>query len=305
MEHRKVAICLYLYHTDLWPIFKKYLLQISHHIKLYVTFCEDNAIISDLDDFDHEIFVCKNYGVDISPFMHQLHKIEEPIFVKLHSKKSLWGTMDWLQMILYDLMGTEDIFLRNIALFDKSRTGIVATPLFIKHSLEKTNSQKIEEICKILQINYPSVKNSNFVVGTMFMAQTNFFQNKINEDCVQIIDKLLSVEKKKVCDIKQGTYSHAMERIFGYLISFCGLNFEYANNDTFILKNKNSYLTLFKGYKNFCYSLNMPNISGHFVDRKEFVEISWKMAGFVRQKYKKNGQELQVILPKMNRLVPG
>lgn len=294
LQQNKVAVCLYLYHTDLWDEFRTLLLPIKDHIKLYIGLCEENPIVSDLDLFDHHITWHKNYGVDVAPFLQQIPLIKEPIFIKIHSKKSKWGFkqhINWRYIILHDLIGSLKLFKRNIkTLLDKEDNGILCNPRLLIGNREFHNTKKIQEVCKIIGMNYQKVGSSKFVIGNMFMGKTSFFQSIFNNH-INEIDILLKEEKGKVSDQYFGTYSHSMEQIFGYVCKNYDLKFCFPKQDIIkILNNKaqnKKYFSLIKTYKDYCYLMDDPNVYGFYEEENDKTcKITWyHLDNIVIQKY--------------------
>lgn len=271
LKNNKVAVCLYLYHTDLWPEFKQLLLPLRKYIKLYVGLCTDKPLIDDFQDFDHCVTVHDNYGADVAPFLHQLSIVDEPVFIKLHSKKSLWGFkkhIHWRYILLHDLVSSVSIFRDNIKiLMSHHEHAVLCNPILLLNNKEITNTTKIQELCKIIAVDYNLVKNSKFIAGNMFMGKTKIYQKYFNKSFNQI-DKLLKLEIGKVSDSKHGTYSHSMERLFGYIVPYNNSIFCHTKYNTIKILNNEApnkkYFNLIKIYNNYCYLLEDPNVYGYF-----------------------------------------
>ena len=90
----KVAVLLWLYHTDLWNEFFSKLYPIRDHIHLYLGLEESgfksNNIASLAKDSlsDLSISFYPNCGGDILPFIRQISNLPKSheVFIKLHSK---------------------------------------------------------------------------------------------------------------------------------------------------------------------------------------------------------------------------
>jgi lipopolysaccharide biosynthesis protein len=76
------------------------------------------------------------------------------------------------------------------------------------------NNQKISEICNVLKIQNHA--RTYFVGGTMFWCNYNIFRKYFTLNIIQYLYSLL--EDGYVTDTHGGTYTHSMERIFGYII---------------------------------------------------------------------------------------
>jgi hypothetical protein len=309
----KISLILYLFHPDLWNEFKFLLYPIKDKIKLYLGLCEENDnsfVIKDSQfNFDTKITFHKNYGADVASFLDQLQSVEEEFFIKLHSKKSFLGIknhINWRSVLLHDLIGNKYIFEKNLSLIKNEKIGCVCSRnLLVKSNLEKEISKKkIKEICEILSIN--TNKKEYFCAGNMFLSKTQLFL-KVFENNFEKINNLLKQEKKKVFEKQTGTYSHSLERIFGYIISSENLKFAFAYNDPiFILNNKSpnkKYLSMIRLYNNNVYILENINIFGTILkENKEEIIIKWKNIDknqkyiFIKKKYIKNQNFEQEIL---------
>jgi len=292
LQNNKVAVCLYLYHTDLWPEFKELLLPLSKYIKLYIGLCKDNPLLNDFDDFDYELSFHENYGADVAPFLRQLKVVKEPVFVKLHSKKSAWGFkfhINWRTIILNDLIGSEKIFLSNIQkILQTDNGGLLCNRVLLMNNREFSNKTKIRELCNKLNIDYEIVKDSDFAAGNMFMGRTIILKDHITKNVDKILP-LLYNEKGKVDDRRSGTYSHSMERIFGYINKYQNLNFLYPDYEIIKILNSEApnkqYFSMIKIYNNYCYLLEDPNVYGYYNEID--CSINWyHLDNVVEQKYK-------------------
>lgn len=281
----KIAVSLYLYYTDLWPDFYELLYPLKAHIKLYITLSYDTLDGFDLkalDHFNHQIFYHNNYGADIAPFLNQLHSISEPVFIKLHSKKSSWGFkrhINWRELLLYNLIGSSSIFHNNMIKMNDTNNGILCSNGLLFNDRELKNSEHIKKICSITNIDYDTVKNGSFVAGNMFWGRTALFQKMFN-NYIDDINSLLIHETGKINDDFYGTYCHAMERIFGYIVSYNDMNFIYADIPTIKVINSSApngeHFHLVTTHKNSCYLLEDPNVYGHIKHvSKNKIEIQW------------------------------
>jgi lipopolysaccharide biosynthesis protein len=283
LQNNKVAVCLYLYHTDLWPEFKKLLLPLSKYIKLYIGLSKDNDPIEDFDDFDYCLSFHENYGADVAPFLHQLQLVSEPLFIKLHSKKSSWGFkyhINWRDMLLDDLISSKKIFYSNIrSLAINHNSAVLCNQVFLMDNREFLNSAKIAELCDYLEMDYDKIKNGKFVGGNMFMGKTSVYKKYIIPALTKI-DRLLYNEKGKIQDTIDGTYSHSMERIFGYIINYNNLEFCHPKRKIIKVLNpaapNKRHFRLIKMYNNYCYLLEDPNVYGFISDENsETCIITW------------------------------
>lgn len=288
---KKIAVCLQLYHTDLWKEFEKLLIPYSDYIKLYVALCKDSnfeeishaSLRDSFLKFDHHVSYHKNYGADIAPFLYQLQLLEEEFFIKIHSKKSRFGKKNqanWRPILLNDFFASKELFLSNIESISNLKCGMVCSELFLLRNTEDSNAEKIKSLCNMLEMNYEDAKNSKFAAGTMFLSKSKIFQDKLNLNFFEI-DGLLQGEPGNVSNITTGSYSHSLERIFGYIIKQENLEFCFPKHKTIKIINNQApnkeYFNLVRLYNNECYVVENPELFGKYsVNENNQVVIEWK-----------------------------
>jgi len=287
INDEKISVILYLYHIDLWNEFKNLLMPFKKNIKLYLCLCNENKEQIEIVDFvktnfDSNISFYDNYGADISSFLQVLEKIQEPYFIKLHSKKSLLGSYNqikWRHILLHDFLGNKDIFYHNYKqISTNSDCGIIGNKYLLSTNKESYHKDKIQELCNILKINYKNITNYSFFGGNMFMSRTQLFKKHFLP-YQDILQNLLSKERNKVIEKETGTYSHSLERLFGYIISLSNLNFYYTTHPTTVILNDKApdgKFNLIKLYNNDCYLREDLNVYGQIIDdsKNEFT-IQW------------------------------
>lgn len=281
---KKVAVCLQLYHTDLWPEFEKLLSPLANNIKLYLALCQDNNFTYDLSSFDHHISYHPNYGADVAPFLHQLNLVKEDLFIKVHSKKSKFGKnnqVNWRSILLNDFFASKEIFVSNLEhMLSNKNCGMICNQSFLSGRDIADNTSKINDICNLLNIDYHNLMKPKFAAGTMFLSRTDIFKNKLLKH-INVLDGLLKNEKGKVNQISGGTYSHSMERIFGYIISEQGLDFCHPDLKKIKIFNSTApnkeYFNLITVYDGGCYLVENPNVFGYLKkNTKDIIEINWQ-----------------------------
>jgi lipopolysaccharide biosynthesis protein len=282
----KLAISLSLYYLDLWSNFLQILSPFKDHIHLYLCLYNDNGsqkhIIKNAEkNFDTTILFCDNYGADVAPFLNILELIKEPYFIKLHSKKSLLGQYNqiaWRHILLHDFFGDNDIFNNNYKTIHHSNCGAIGNKFLLSSNNELYHNQKILYLCDILNIQYSNIYQYSFFGGNMFMSKTELFKQHFLP-YNHLLQKLLSQETKKVNESMLGTYSHSLERIFGYIIPYNHLNFYHPQLQYIkILNTKapNNYFHMIKLYNNDCYLQEDLNVYGHILDESESnFTIEW------------------------------
>lgn len=283
----KISVILYLYHTDLWNEFKKLLVPFKEDIQLYLCLCEDqdnSAILNEaVLDFDTKISFYPNVGSDVYSFLKVLQHLDTPYFLKIHSKKSLLGQynqINWRTILLQNLLGNETIFLNNIkTIKDHKDCGSLSNKQLLLTNNENNNTNKIKQICSLINIDYNKIKNKSFFGGNMFLSRTTLFKKYFLNHTDSLLS-LLQNEKGKVDETEDGTYSHSLERLFGYILSLENLNFYHPQEDSIkILNDKapNGFFNLVRTYNNDCYVTEDLNVYGNILEQKdnESMIIRW------------------------------
>lgn len=292
----KTAVLLYLYDTSLWPEFEQLLIPIKSHIKLFVGLCSDNlcqdneAIISRISaNFDASISIYPNKGVDIGPFLLQIDKLDKteyPYFIKLHSKKSLWGlyrNISWRSLLVHSLIGSPTIFHNNIQLLNdnKSIGAIGNTGLLLDREKEGFNSQIIFDILHNnlkIPLSHISRYDFSFLAGSIFGARTSIFQDYFTSEIIKNL--YAKMPEGIIIDNDGGKITHALERIFGYIIRLS--NYQFANGyidnkKTLICKSSGSKSSIIICYDDTCYLDSNILYAGKifYINNKQLL-INWK-----------------------------
>jgi len=226
----------------------------------------------------------KNYGVDISPFIHQVCRIDPevyPIFIKLHSKESKWGQkfhVDWGTVLIDSYIGSKYNYAKNLQLLSRKHIGMISHNFLTLSDREHNNTHKIKYLCKRLKIDYNKVEKSSFAAGSMFMSKTYIFQKYLKPN-KEILDILLSNETGKVHDgsSTNGTYCHSLERIFGYFMKNENLSIHPHISKTIpIFNSEYKKLHLIIAYNNDCYLREDLNIYGKLLsENNNKLKIQW------------------------------
>lgn len=285
MNQKKIAVLLWLYHTDLYPTFLNLLSQLDNEIYLYLNLCTDHINGSDIEKIfsSHLSNVTVNYfpnnGGDVLPFLTQLYLIDKndhDYCVKLHSKKSRYGLIkqvDWLSVLLDSLL-RKDNFYSNLQILE--HRDMVGCQSLIHTNQEHNNTNTITEICKRINISRSNFRYKKFIAGNMFFAKMSclsIFNNHYYD-----LKEMLGAETGKISDSEHGTYAHAMERLFGYVGS---LRFSIGYPRTSKIKilcpsliARKLHLTTM--YNSDCYITENINIYGKILEKNDqFMKIHW------------------------------
>jgi len=308
MSNTRVAVLLWLYHKDLWPEFYSLLAPLSKRIHLYLGVEKQSyiSLLFGLDNFDClTLSYHDNYGADVAPFLNQLNSIIEPLFIKLHSKKSIIGPkkqVHWRSVLLNDLIGSEEIFQSNVKKFNDPKIGLLGSKSLWWNKQEHKNSAKIQKLCNILDLQYKDLKDGYFIAGNMFMSRTDLYKSVFSADRIKIIDSFLQKERGKLSDLKSGKYAHSMERIFGYIIKYKNLDFACPDHRPIMIKNDLAhagFFSLIKLYNNQCYLIEDVCVFGKmlFVDNTSYL-IEWHHLSPISQQKYNVLQENPIIIEK-------
>jgi hypothetical protein len=312
MFPKKIAVLLWLFHTDLWGEFYNQLSPLQDHIHLYLGL-DSKALNKQLivdqarDSFNNiDINYYPNAGGDILPFLNQISELsnnQHDIFLKLHSKKSeLFNYMNWRVVLLESLIGNENKFLRNIEFFENEKIGCVSNKSLTMHNHEHKNKKQIQNLCQLLNIDYEKYNNGQFSAGTMFFGKVSLFQQYFNTNTLPILSDLLKNEIGHVTDCLEGRYCHGLERIFGYLVSANSLEFRFSIEEKFKILNNlapNKKLHIIRLYNNHCYAEEDIHVYGHILKETEsLITIKWwHLKNPVTKDYKKINSNTLVRIP--------
>lgn len=283
--NKKITILVWLYYTDLTSEFYSLLKPLEKHANIRVSICgeQDNThSISSLAQLSNveSIRFFSNIGADIYSFLDELQYIHTPYFIKLHSKKSVWGThrhCHWRSILLDSFIGDMTTLTRNIEILSNN-TGYLSCYPFTYNNYESRSSYKISELLQILNINSNSIKSKKFSGGNMFGGNTALFR-QIFVPNLSVLQDILSKESGKVNEGKDGTYCHALERIFGYIGCTNKYRLRYSAPSLIkivVPKIDNKILYFRKLYNNHIYCYNQANIFGDILKcTDEHILINW------------------------------
>ena len=245
-----VDVYLWLYHIDLWDEFYSLLSPIKEDIVLHLGLCHDTETKEVINlaeqEFPHlKISHHPNAGADILSFINDFtnNSSKQEIFLKIHSKKSmLMNKIEWRKILLHSLIGNNgNSFYTNINRLQKhEKIGLISHRGLLFKNQEGPNASKIDEILQYYQIPKENITNRVFAAGTMFMGKSSLYNNFLNKDSISYLDPLLRQEVGYVRDNKGATYSHSLERIFGYICEHYNLRTDYARYQTIRVINTKS-----------------------------------------------------------------
>lgn len=296
-NNKKIAVLLWLYHTDLTLEFLQLLQNTEDIFDIYVGLYNNKsnhksiAYLNTLNNIKSINFY-PNVGADIYSFTDQIQAIDESqydYFIKIHSKKSKWGVnkqCNWRAMLLDSLLSNRFTINRNLKLMQKYNYGILCCRPLIYENSEYTHEKKISEILNYM--NYSPVVRK-FAGGNMFMGNLSLFKKYLS-GYYDYIKNLLEQERGKINERKEGTYSHAMERILGYIGSEYGMGGCITKNINLKILDKNldyDSLSFRIMYNNEIYCTKQPSLYGKVnVFDHDMMSVVWlKTTGNIMAKY--------------------
>ncbi len=303
----KIAVLLYLYNDNLLDEYIELLKPIKSHISLYTGLCSDFIDQQDRvrlvlkNNFkDYTLNIYENRGLDIGPFLLQLDALDtskHSHFIKLHSKQSLWGqfkNINWRIPLVNSLIGTKKIFLANKKLCSNEHIGIIGNTGFLLNTdKEGLNGELIENIAtETLGIPEEQINRTDlgFLAGSIFWARTDIFKRYFTSEVIKSLYAKLDIGRFN--DREKPTYAHALERLFGYIISISGLHIAdgLVDNKIYITNSDtmNSY-EIVCCYNNQCYMSIDSTISGLYYPLPSDILINWKHKSYngIWKKYHK------------------
>ena len=224
---KKLAIHLHIYYEEQVDIILQYMKNLADvDYDLFVTVIKSNPIIEQkIKTFNpnSHIWIVENRGYDIGPFIEFLHHInlENYSFImKLHTKNNKTGHNTylnqhwlsrklWFELLIKALLGSPNIISKNIMAFKKNpKLGMISSKYVITSDYP-TYAIMLPKINSIMKkLNYAPISKLTFVAGTMFIARSYLMQ-RIKDNFT--INDFAPTDS----NVKDGTLSHVLERIFG------------------------------------------------------------------------------------------
>ena len=212
------AVIAHVHYEELWPNISKYLLNSfnKNEFDLYVSVTSLAIARKVLEDFpDANIELAENRGRDILPFINMLKAIQGLDYIavcKIHSKRSIYrNDGDEIRNEIYSaLMGSKEQVAAILSKFrNNPKLGMVAAQNYlIKHNDHNMTFDKevVSKISKLLKVDF---KYDVFPAGSMFWFAPNSLAPLLS-----INDNIFEIES----GLADGTYAHAIERIFCVLV---------------------------------------------------------------------------------------
>lgn len=232
VDKMRIAVHLHLYYINQLPEIISKLQNMDKaavDYDLYVTMNTKNKLAETkiLNAFPHAtILQTENKGYDIAPFIHTLKSLNLNAYdyiLKLHTKGTThtnytklngcrFDNALWRKILWDSMLKTPERLQKNIEIMNKNQNiGMISSKYCLtseKHTYEKLLPQ-INQVMQ--QLNLPQTENISFVAGTMFLAKSS-----ILKPLQQLDESAFTPTDGK---IKEGTYAHVIERVFGAVIT--------------------------------------------------------------------------------------
>lgn len=160
--------------------------------------------------------------MDIGPFMLTLINYWDSLpdydnILKIHTKKGQGRSGGvWRDQMIRSLAGSEIIIRHNLQLLSKPDVGMLCCRDRISDFLA-ANAETILALRQKLGI----YTGSYFAAGTMFWVKAHLYQRYCS---IELLRDLYSrLEEGALIDSHVGTITHALERMFGYMVQDANL----------------------------------------------------------------------------------
>ncbi|MBF8637508.1 glycosyltransferase [Pseudomonas fulva] len=221
----KVAVCLHLYYTEQWAKISQRIKLISEPFDLFVSCMPDhlNLVTADV----HKLFPqativsAENGGMDVLPFLtinHDYALWSYSAVLKLHTKNTKTDDDAIFGNLCYESLLASPESIKNVvySLEHDPEVGMIGPEALYRSakSLMYVNAGKVQDTLTILKIK-PSRNDWGFFAGTMFWIRGSLLRS--------LADNFSLIKEQAVLDCSvvksggDGTWAHAMERIFGLL----------------------------------------------------------------------------------------
>lgn len=232
----KIAVCLHLYHIDMWEDISNYLDNITISYTLYVNIVTDNSeIINKIKKYKNDvtITISPNVGMDIGGFLYSYKNISDDtdLVLKIHTKKGLGGEKvlsdsvkkfgvtkaerigkEWFSNLMDGVLKNENYVNNVISEFKTDENcGMIGFKSYNNFEYNLTHMNDLFNLWDVYKLPI----DSKFVGGTIFWVRNNILKKYLTSKNIDNIIKILP--SGYVCE---PSYNHAMERIFGCFVYF-------------------------------------------------------------------------------------
>jgi len=226
---KTLAVHLHLFYIEQLP-------EILNHLKcldgldldLFVTMVQKNENAErQIRNFNPnaQIYIIQNKGYDVGPFIDFLHKIDLDSYkyiLKIHTKSEIspnqtclngyyFNNKLWKNILFDSLLGTRKNVIKKINLLEQNKKIGMLSSKFCITSEKRCYDTLLPQINDVMQrCGFNKVETFHFVAGTMFYVRANLLKPLLR----YTIDDFAQTNGS----VKDGTFAHVIERIFGALI---------------------------------------------------------------------------------------
>ena len=236
----KIAIQAHIFYTDLAGNIIEELNKIPYKYDCYISTDTKEKAEELIRKFKEKslsknifVDVFENRGRDMFPFISQISKVIDKYdyICHIHSKKTLTNTVgdDWRTYLFNNLFGSKENIQGIFEIFETTNTGIIFPETFISMLPAVDWGSNFENARNLLtRMHVPIMLPKThliFPVGNMFWAKTKAVK-QIFKYCTDIND--YAMEAGQV----DGTFAHAIERLWAYLAEYNGYTYTQTLNYT-------------------------------------------------------------------------
>jgi rhamnosyltransferase len=232
----EIAVCLHLFHTDMFDDISKYLDNIKFNYDLFVGLVDgfyEESIKEKILSYkpDTKIIIVQNIGMDIGGFL-QVYKhvgFDYSLVLKLHTKKGV-GAKDkpkgsvikfgyeeaakighrWYETMMNYVLGSESKIETILKKFKRDpKCGMVGHKLYNNYNANISIMKSLFPLFGITNIT----PNMYFIGGTIFWFRNGVFKKYFTDE---VIDYLLSISPQGY--VQEPSINHAIERLFGIIV---------------------------------------------------------------------------------------
>jgi len=233
----KIAVCIHLFYPDMFEQIIPYLNNLKNDYKLYINLCPGKYNKKQVDSIysykpDAIINVSRNKGVDVGGFLNSFKIIDKDtdLVIKIHTKKGIGSDVTvsnavirkgikeasehanrWFHNMMKGVLKDVNTVNKIIEEFKTNeKCGMVGFKLYNRLG---PNTNEIINILDLMNLSR-SLIGGDFIGGTIFWVRYDILQKYLNP---KFIDTLLRTMQDGY--IIEPSPQHAMERIFGYMVT--------------------------------------------------------------------------------------
>lgn len=227
----RVAVFVHIFYIHRWDITSHYLCNINLDFDLFISCPEDHlpSLKKIIDLYPNvKVVPTENRGMDVLPFLNVVRDYElwnYDAVLKLHTKndKSEIGKVLG-EILLEGVLGTKELVDKVLKeLFSNNEIGMVGPECMYRSApkLMKPNQAKVERILGAIPTNWPR-EEWGFIAGTMFWIHGSLLE-KLMTNYDGIVNDVY-IDDNIAFTGGDGSWAHAMERVFGLLPKLSGKN---------------------------------------------------------------------------------